>query len=147
MIETGKNDTAAAKAAMVGALRGSRTETLAAISYAAEIAIRNTARTGGDLGHVATGLVQGAIQCAQELGVTVEDAAASAADGALKGAHQVRSAAFDIVHGAMTQTISGVKVVMKKPDSTLMRAIPALPRAPLDALALATIEGEGGPVP
>jgi len=104
----------AAKANMVGALRSSKTETLAAISHAAEIAIQNTARAGGDLGHVATGLVQGAIQCAKELGVSIEDAAASAADGALKGAHQVRSAAFDIVRSAVTQTIDGVTVRLRR---------------------------------
>ena len=111
---TEKHDIVAAKATMVGALRSSKTETLAAISHAAEIAIQNTARAGGDLGHVATGLVQGAIQCAQDLGVSTEDAAASAADGALKGAHQVRSAAFDIVRSAVTQTIDGVTVRLRR---------------------------------
>ena len=113
-IEKVEEGVVAAKATMVRALRGSRSETLGAISHAAEIAIKNTARAGGDLGHVATGLVQGAIQCAKELGVSIEDAAASAADGALKGAHQVRSAAFDIVRSAVTQTIDGVTVRLRR---------------------------------
>ena len=135
MIKTTKNRIIAAKAMMVGVLR-TKTNTLATISLAAETAIEDTAELGANLGDVATGLVQGAIHGAREMGVTVEDAAASAADGALKAAHDLSPAAFAIVRSAVTQTIYGVKVVLQRPD---------IIGSPPDALAVATLEGEGGP--
>jgi hypothetical protein len=167
MIKTAKNRIVAAKAMMVGVLR-TRTETMATISHTAETAIQDAAELGGDLGDVATGLVQGAIHGAKERGVSVEEAAASAADGALKAAHQVSSAAFEIVRYAVTQTIYGVKVVMKGSDIVvspllhgtsllevrngtwfLKSMYPTAPAAaslaPAEALAVATMEGEGGP--
>jgi hypothetical protein len=166
MIKTAKNRIVAAKAMMVGVLRG-KTETMATIIHTAEIAIQDTAEVGGDLGDVATGLVQGAIHGAKELGVSVEEAAAFAADGALKAAHQVSSAAFDIVRNAVTQTIYGVKVVMRGPDIIVSPLLPetsfldgrkrasslkpmdpiplaVTPLDPPEALATATMEGEGG---
>src|SRR6185436_7492288 len=133
MIKTVKNRILAAKAMMMGVLR-SKTDTMATISQTAEIAIQDTAEVGGDLGDVATGLIQGAIHGARELGVSVEDAAASAADGALKAAHQVSAAAFDIVRSAVTQTIYGVKIVMKGPDIVVS---PLLPKTSL-------LEGRAG---
>jgi hypothetical protein len=84
----------------------------------------------------------------------------------LKAAHQVSAAAFDIVRSAVTQTIYGVKVVRKGPDivspllprtsllegrkgASSLKTMDLVPRAvaPLDppeALAAATMEGEGG---
>jgi hypothetical protein len=167
MIKTAKNRIVAAKAMMVGVLR-TRTETMATISHTAETAIQDTAELGADLGDVATGLVQGAIHGAKERGVSVEEAAASAADGALKAAHQMSSAAFEIVRYAVSQTIYGVKVVMKGPDIVVCPLLPetsllegqkgassvkpmdpippaAASLAPSEALAVATMEGEGGP--
>jgi hypothetical protein len=45
----------------------------------------------------------------------VEQAASAAAEGALKAADRVGSAAVETVRHALTQTISGVKVVLKEP--------------------------------
>jgi hypothetical protein len=77
--------------------------------------IDHTASVGGKLEHAATGLVDGAIHSAKDIGVSAEDAAAAAAEGALKAAGKVGSTAVQTVLGAVTQTISGVKVVLKAP--------------------------------
>jgi hypothetical protein len=60
-------------------------------------------------------LVEGAIHSAKGIGVNAEDAASAAAHGALKAAQKVSSTAVDTVRNALTQTISGVKVVLKEP--------------------------------
>ena len=49
------------------------------------------------------------------IGVSAEDAASAAAHGALKAADKVGSTAVETVRHAVTQTISGVKVVLKEP--------------------------------
>ena len=51
------------------------------ISHTAQVAIRDTAEVGGDLEAAATGLVQGAIEGAKEMGLNAEDAASAAANG------------------------------------------------------------------
>ena len=67
------------------------------------------------MGAAATGLVARAIEGAKEFGVSTEDAAAAAADGALKAAGEVGSTTVDTVRNAVTKTINGVKVMLKEP--------------------------------
>jgi len=50
-----------------------------------------------------------------ERGLSAEDAATAAATGALKGAGEISSTAVDQVRKVVTETISGVKVVVKEP--------------------------------
>jgi hypothetical protein len=59
--------------------------------------------------------VVGAVHSSKEIGVSAEDAASAAAHGALKAADEVGSTALETVLHAVTQTISGVKVVLKEP--------------------------------
>jgi hypothetical protein len=59
--------------------------------------------------------VEGAIAGAKELGVSAEDAASAAADGALKAAGKVGSTAVETVRKAVTKTAHGAKVVLKQP--------------------------------
>jgi len=55
------------------------------------------------------------------LGVSAEDAAASAASGALKGASEVSSTALEKVRETFTtKTIHGVKVEAKEPEAALL---------------------------
>jgi hypothetical protein len=50
------------------------------------------------------------------MGVSAEDAASAAADGALKAAGEVGSTAVGAVRKAVTKPIKGVKVVLKEPE-------------------------------
>jgi hypothetical protein len=85
------------------------------IGHTAGAVIHHTAAVGGKLEHAATGLVEWAIESAKGIGVSAEEAASAAAHGALKGADEVGSTALETVRHAVTQTISGVKVVLKEP--------------------------------
>jgi hypothetical protein len=84
-----------------------------------QAAIQDAVKIGGDLGHVATDAVTGAIHAARELGVSAEEAAAAAAHGALMAADKVGGAALVTVRNALTSTIDGVKVVLKEPFRNL----------------------------
>jgi hypothetical protein len=108
----------AATGTVVGVLRGTKhvgSEAIDTIGHTAGAVIHHTAAVGGKLEHAATGLVEGAIQSAKGIGVSAENAASAAAHGALKAAGKVGSAASDTVRNAVTQTIHGVKVVVKEP--------------------------------
>jgi hypothetical protein len=108
----------AAKGTVVGVLRGTKhvgSEAIDTIGHTAGAVIHHTAAVGGKLEHAATGLVEGAIQSAKGIGVSAEDAASAAAHGALKAAEKVSSTALDTVRNAVTQSISGVKAVLKEP--------------------------------
>jgi hypothetical protein len=116
--EVGAHLGQSAKGIVVGVLRGTKhvgTQAMDTIGHTAGAVIDKTAEVGGDLGHAATGLVEGAIHSAKELGVSGEQAAAAAAHGALKAADKVGSTALETVRHAVTQTISGVRVVLKEP--------------------------------
>jgi len=117
VIEKAQNGSVVVKATMAGARCATRAETMVTIIRMAELAIQDTAEMGGGLEDVATGLVQSAIHCAKDLGITVEDAAASAADGALKGAHRLSDTAFDTVCRTVTQPIDGVTVMLRRVSS------------------------------
>lgn len=109
----------AAKGIMLGVLSGTReagTAVLDTISYTSQVAIRDTAAVGGDLGAAATGLVMGAIEGARKMGVSAENAAAAAADGALKAAGQVSSTAVAVVRKAVSKPIYGVNGALKEPE-------------------------------
>jgi hypothetical protein len=54
-------------------------------------------------------------------GVSAEDAAAAAADGALKAAGEVGATAVGAVRKAVTKPINGVKVVLKEPEMALSK--------------------------
>lgn len=108
----------AAKGTVIGVLRGTRhvgDQAIDTIGHTAGSVIEHTAAVGGDLGHAATGLVEGAIHSAKGISVSGENAASAAAHGALKAADKVGSTAVETVRHAVTQTISGVKVVLKEP--------------------------------
>ena len=116
-VQAGADLTQAATGLMLGVLRGpteAGTSALHIISHTAQVAIRETRAIGGDLEAVATGLVLGAIEGARKMGVSRAEAAAAAADGALKAAHSLGSPAFEAVQNAVTQSMHGIKVVMKK---------------------------------
>ncbi len=86
------------------------------ISRTSDAAIRHTAALGGDLESTATGLVKGAIESAKKMGINTEEAAAAAADGALKAAGHVGSTAAGTVRKAVTRPVNGVKAELKKPE-------------------------------
>jgi hypothetical protein len=116
--EVGGNLGHTAKGVVVGVLKGTKhvgAEAIDTIGHTAESMIHHTSEAGGELGHAAVGLVEGAIHSAKDLGVSAEDAASAAAHGALRGADKVGTKALETVRHAMTQTISGVKVVLKEP--------------------------------
>jgi len=114
VIEKTENGFVVVETAIAGARCATRAETIATITRMADRAIHDAVEMGGALEEVATGLVQGAIHCAKDLEITVEDAAASAADGALKGANRLGDTAFDTVCHAVTQTIDGVTVMLRR---------------------------------
>jgi hypothetical protein len=58
-------------------------------------------------------LVAGAIEGAKELGVSVEDAAAAATDGALKAAGKVSVAAVDVVRKAVGKPLASAKAAQE----------------------------------
>ena len=60
-------------------------------------------------------MLKGRSQAAKEVGVSAEDAASAAADGALKAAGKVGSTAVETVRNAVTKTAHGAKVVLKQP--------------------------------
>jgi len=119
-VQVGADLTQAATGLMLGVLRGPKEEVsgsiLHRISHTSQIAVRETAAIGGDFEGVARGLVVGAIEGAMKMGVSRAEAAAAAADGALKAAHSLGSPAFETVQNALTQSMHGVKVAMKKPE-------------------------------
>ncbi len=118
-IQAGADMTEAATGLMLGVLRGPQEvggSVLHRISHTSQCAVRETAAMGGDLEAVATGLVLGAIEGARKMGVSRREAAAAAADGALKAAYSLGSPAFESVQNAVTRSMHGVKVVMKKTE-------------------------------
>ena len=118
-VQAGADLAQAATGLMLGVLRGSTevgTSSLHIISHTAQVAIRETKAIGGDLEAVATGLVLGAIEGARKMGVSRAEAAAAAADGALKASHSLGSQIFETVQNAVTHSMHGIKVVMKKPQ-------------------------------
>jgi hypothetical protein len=60
---------------VIGVLRGTQhvgTEAMDTIGHAAGAVIEHTAAVGGKLEHAATGLVEGVIQSAKEIGMSAE---------------------------------------------------------------------------
>ena len=111
--------TQAATGLMLGVLRGLKEagpNILHLVSSTSEIAIRETAAVGCDLDAVATGLVVGAMEGARNIGLSRGEAAAVAADGALKAAHLLGWRAFETVQHAVTRPMQGVTVVMKESE-------------------------------
>ena len=118
-VQVGGDLTQAATGLMLGVLRGPQEvggSVLHRISHTSHVAVRETAALGGALESIATGLVLGAIEGARKMGVGRAEAAAAAADGALKAAHSLGSPTFESVQNAVTQSMHGIKVVMKKPE-------------------------------
>jgi hypothetical protein len=118
-VQVGADLTQAATGLMLGVLRGPQEvggAVLHRISHTSQVAVRETAALGGDLESIARGLVLGAIEGARKMGVGRAEAAAAAADGALKAAHSLGSPTFESVQNAVTQSMHGIKVVMKKPE-------------------------------
>jgi hypothetical protein len=118
-VQVGADLTQAATGLMLGVLRGPQEvagSVLHRISHTSQVAVRETAAIGGDFEAVARGLVVGSIEGARKMGVSRAEAAAAAADGALKAAHSLGLPAFETVQNAVTQSMHGVKVVMKKPE-------------------------------
>ena len=103
---------------VISILRGTRligSEVLDAITRTAGIAIKAVVESEGNLESAATGLVRGAIQGANELGINTEDAASAAAAGALNAVGDVRSTAYRAVLAAVTKSIEGITVTPKEP--------------------------------
>jgi hypothetical protein len=114
--------TQAATGLMLGVLRGLKDagpNILHLVSSTSETAILETSAAGGDLDAVATGLVVGAMEGAMNIGLSRAEAAAVAADGALKAAHLLGWRALETVQHAVTQPMNGITVLMKKPDLVL----------------------------
>ena len=100
---------------MLRASKHTEAEAIDTVSDSAYALIHGTSEVGGELGHAATGAVEGAISVAKEVGVSTEEAASAAAHGALQAADKIGSKALNTVRDAMKATISGVKVVFKAP--------------------------------
>lgn len=66
-------------------------------------------------------MVAGAIEGAKKMGVSAEDAATAAANGALKAAGEVGSTAVETVRKAVAKPINGVKILLKEPDLALSK--------------------------
>jgi hypothetical protein len=60
-------------------------------------------------------VVKGAIRGARDVGLSAEQAASAAANGAIDAAGEVGTNAAEQVRDAVAGTISGVKVVVKEP--------------------------------
>ena len=104
-----------AKGIMIGVLRGTRVasaEPISTILHTVEVTMRDIAAAGGNLVTAATGLIDGAIAGAAEIGVSAEDAAMAAADGALKAASQAGADTADLVHQAVTKAAQHVQQVL-----------------------------------
>ena len=108
----------AGKGIVVGVLHGSgdRGEaSLRTILHTARTVIHHTALTGCDVTSATTGLVEGAIQCAEDTGVNVTRAASAAAHGALEGAEEVSFAAAEQVRAALAGPFPGVRIQLLPP--------------------------------
>ncbi len=104
---------------MVGTLRG--TKEAGSLCLWTLSRIQRTSRSGtprligGDLEAATTGLVEGAVHGAKEMGVSVEEAAAAAVAGALQAAGKVGSTAVNAVRKAAAKPIHGVRAEAKAP--------------------------------
>jgi hypothetical protein len=117
-LEMGSDLTQAGKGIVVGVLHGSgdRSEgSLRTIVHTARTVIHHTAMTGCDVTSATTGLVEGAIQCAEDTGVNVTRAASAAAEGALEGAEEVSYAATEQVRVALRGHFPGVRILLLPP--------------------------------
>jgi hypothetical protein len=107
---------------MVGVLSGTRlvgSEVSDSIARTAQVAITATAKARRDVEGAAIGLIEGAIEGANQMGINVEEAAGAAALGALNAAGDVRSSAYQRILATVTQTIGGVNLIPKEPAISL----------------------------
>jgi hypothetical protein len=118
VLQSGCDLAPATQGLLVTILRCTRligSEVLAAITRTAKIATRAVAESQKDLGAAATGLIRGAIQAANELGIDTTDAASAAATGALNAVGDVRSSAYQTVLAAVSKPFDGITVTPKEP--------------------------------
>lgn len=108
----------AAKAIMVGVVRGTgATEdgALKILSHVAKTVIHHAADRGADLAAVTKGLVLGAIASSKSIGVESAVATSTAARGAYEGAVEAGSVTVERVLAALKEPIGGAKVALPYP--------------------------------
>ena len=117
-VERGGDLAPSTKAIIMGVVRGSGATKDAALQilfHAARIIIHHTARRNGNLSAAIKGIVLGSIASARTMGVDTAKAASTAAQGALAGASEARSATVEWVRGAMKEPVGGSTVVLPDP--------------------------------
>jgi len=120
-VDSGGDLAPAAKAILMGVVRGTGETGEAALqllSQAARIVIRQTADRSGNLAAAIKGIVLGAIASAKAIGVETAKAASTAAQGAVEGAGEAGSVTVERVRGALKEPIGGNKVVLPAPLAT-----------------------------
>jgi hypothetical protein len=118
VLQSGCELAPATQGLLVPILRGTRlhgSEVLAAAMRASKIVTRAVAEGKCDLEAAVTGLIRGAIQSANEIGVDAADAATAAATGALNAVGDVRSSAYQTVLAAVTKPFDGIMISPKEP--------------------------------
>jgi hypothetical protein len=118
VLQSGCDLAPAAQGLVVTILRGTRlvgSEVVAGIKRTAQIVTRAVAESQGNLEAAATGLIRGAIQAANEIGIDTADAAAAAATGALNAVGDVRSTAYKAVLAAVSKPFDGITITPKEP--------------------------------
>jgi hypothetical protein len=108
---TGGNPGLAAKAIMMGVVRGTghkEAEALRNLAHAARIVVHQTAEMNGDLGAVATALVQGATADSARMGVGSARAADAVREAVFEEADRIGSVAAERVRGALKKAGGGI---------------------------------------
>jgi hypothetical protein len=116
--DTGQDVARAASTTVIGVVRATKeagVETIDAVAATAGAIVKSTAEVGGNAAQAAKGAVEGAIRGAREVGASAEEAAQAAAEGAVHAARNIGGAIGSQVKEAVTETISGVKVILKEP--------------------------------
>lgn len=118
VLQSGCELAPAAQGLLVPILRGTRlhgAEVLAAATRASKIVTRAVAEGQRDLQAAVTGLMRGAIQGANEIGIDAADAATAAATGALNAVGDVRSSAYQTVLATISKPFEGITITPKEP--------------------------------
>lgn len=116
--EVGSEVRGASRTIMVGALRGARRAGKSGfelIGGSAAMLVLAAYEVGGDVSRAASGAVEGAIDSANDLSLTLEDAALAAGLGGLRAAGAIGNAALLQVRRALNSSISGVHLSIDDP--------------------------------
>jgi len=128
-----------AKSAVIGVVRGLGEVTRitpAVISEAVKAAIYSTKKVGGDVTIVSQSAVEGAIEAGKEAGMNAEEVASVATRAAVESVEEIDETLAESVIRGLSETISGIKLVLRLPIRRPVIVIVDSNRSSLEPLAL-----------